>query len=191
MNRSVNSDVDATMLATQYFESILYQIQNSALNFQIQLSPFGAGISLKKSFTKDKKGTVVIPSLPLPFQRISSKSNDVEILTRKNLELEDKLFSLKNEFAAAVDDCAAAQAAVEVCTIEKNKLENEIKLLKNNIEDQDEPVINSQERNEMNTPASNSNPVRLVITPLPHIPSPPPTIRCSMFRISTLTAQPT
>ena len=54
--------INTTMLATQNFNAILEQIQSSCLNFQIQLSPFSAIISLKKSFIKDKCGNLVLPS---------------------------------------------------------------------------------------------------------------------------------
>ena len=44
------------MIATKSFENILHQIQQSSLNFHIQLSPFSAEISLKKSLIKDLNG---------------------------------------------------------------------------------------------------------------------------------------
>ena len=56
------SDSYAT-LASNTFDFILEQIKNSSLNFQIQLSPFSAYISLKKSLVKDRSG---VPQLPSP-----------------------------------------------------------------------------------------------------------------------------
>ena len=45
---------DATMVADEAFNLVLEQIRNSKLNFQLQMSPFSAWISLKKSFIKNK-----------------------------------------------------------------------------------------------------------------------------------------
>ena len=55
------SDSDLTMLAATSFNGILNLIQNSCLNFQVQLSPYSALISLKKSFVKDKEGSLILP----------------------------------------------------------------------------------------------------------------------------------
>ena len=50
-------------LASNTFDFILEQIKNSSLNFQLQLSPFSAYISLKKSLVKDKNGVPQLPKL--------------------------------------------------------------------------------------------------------------------------------
>ena len=55
----INSDIN--MLAANSFNSILNHIQNSSLNYQLQLSPFSALVSIKKSFIKDKSGQTVLP----------------------------------------------------------------------------------------------------------------------------------
>ena len=63
-----SSDSDVTQhssMAGDIFDEILSSIKNSKLNFQLQLSPFTAYISLKKSFVRDKSGKVVVPSEPL------------------------------------------------------------------------------------------------------------------------------
>ena len=61
MENSAVSDLSPTMIAEQTFDSILQQVQNSNLNFQLQLSPFSANISLKKSPIKDQ-ARVPVPS---------------------------------------------------------------------------------------------------------------------------------
>ena len=53
---------DATMAASIAFNKILQQVQSSSLNFHLQLSPFSAVISLKKSLVKDKAGCYLLPS---------------------------------------------------------------------------------------------------------------------------------
>ena len=50
------TDSDVAMLADEKFQNILHQINDSKLNYCIQLSPFTACISIKKSFIKDKDG---------------------------------------------------------------------------------------------------------------------------------------
>ena len=65
----ITSDIShPTMLAKQSFDHILEQVQNSCLNFQMQVSPFSAVVSIKKSFIKDKSGKFHVPPLP----RVSS-----------------------------------------------------------------------------------------------------------------------
>ena len=53
-----------TMLAKQSFDHILEQVQNSCLNFQIQVSPFSAVVSIKKSLIKNKSGKFHVPTVP-------------------------------------------------------------------------------------------------------------------------------
>ena len=52
------------MEASQIYENILNQIQMSSLNFKLELSPFSAVISLKKSFIRDKSGNTLHSSSP-------------------------------------------------------------------------------------------------------------------------------
>ena len=61
-NMAQNSITDLTMLATTTFDSVISQIQDSCLNFTIQLTPFSALISLRKTFVKDKSGLPLLPS---------------------------------------------------------------------------------------------------------------------------------
>ena len=51
------------LLADQTFNNILDKIQKSNLNFQLQVSPFSAFISLKKSIVKDRSGSFLLPPL--------------------------------------------------------------------------------------------------------------------------------
>ena len=77
------------MVAERTFHSIIQQIQCSNLNFQLQMSPFTANISLKKSPVTDKSCT------PAP---LSSNFLSTYTVTKENLELEKKL-------ANALDEC--------------------------------------------------------------------------------------
>ena len=51
------------MLVNETFHHILEEVQNSSLNFQLQVSPFSAIISLKKSFIKDKSGNLLMSQI--------------------------------------------------------------------------------------------------------------------------------
>ena len=81
------SDVDSTMAAAIAFNNIVNLVQSSNLNFKLQLSPFSANISLKKTLVKDKSG---FPSLP-PHVDILGSAAEVADLASKKLKLENEL----------------------------------------------------------------------------------------------------
>ena len=109
---SNNSDLklNPAMAAASVFDSIVRQIQLSNLNFKLQLSPFAAEISLKKTPAKNKWG---IP-LPVPndisFVTIpgDSDSDNSAALAAKNAELENELIDIKNKYTKAVEDSETA-----------------------------------------------------------------------------------
>ena len=98
MGQEIDSDNDATMLASNAFHGILSQIQSSNLNFHLQISPFAALISLKKTLVKDKSGTYLRP--PTPVLRNEAFEN---ILAR-NRELEKNILDLKKNYEKAAND---------------------------------------------------------------------------------------
>ena len=55
------TDSDATMIATKSFSSIIDKVQSSGLNFSLQMSPFSALISVRKTLVRDKHGSYIIP----------------------------------------------------------------------------------------------------------------------------------
>ena len=55
------------MAANTTFSSILNEIQLSNLNFTIQMTPYAAYITLKKTVQKDMNGTLATPAPPLLF----------------------------------------------------------------------------------------------------------------------------
>ena len=109
MQEIINSDSDLklTMLASQTFDNILEEIQNSCLNFQLQISPFSAMISLKKSYIKDRSGNPLLPTKQLNNKSRSSKDY-IEALVAKNYELETKLNCLQIDHKNLVDECSEA-----------------------------------------------------------------------------------
>ena len=122
MENSAVSDLSPTMIAEQTFDSILQQVQNSNLNFQLQLSPFSANISLKKSPIKNQAG---VPILSQGFLPGAYSASVIAALTARNLSLEGELRSLRNDYAKAIDDCVASCDKSE-------KLEAEVQSLRDN-----------------------------------------------------------
>ena len=124
MEQAADSDKYSTntMCATEVFNSILSQIQISNLNFQLQLSPFSAQISLRKSFVKDRTGAFLLPPL---------QPSNIPDLVNKNLELKNDLTNLRNKYEKLVNDCdhayIEAVSVKEELTIENENLREIIK----------------------------------------------------------------
>ena len=127
------------MVASRTFSSILQQIQSSNLNYQLQISPFSATISLKKTPIKDKYGAPLLPPpqcppKPAPMPLCPSTSStaatccasdaDLAALAAKNLQLEKDLVTLRGDYDNSVSDCVAAHQRInslENICIEKTK----------------------------------------------------------------------
>ena len=58
-------DSDVTMAVNATFNSIVHQVQQSNLNFIMNMTPYGAYIALKKSTLVDINGVQTFPSPPL------------------------------------------------------------------------------------------------------------------------------
>ena len=134
-----NSDSNPTMLASKAFDSVLEQIKNSCLNFHIQLSPFSAIISLKRSFIRDKSGNLLLPPIcPDPSEVVD-----------QNLNLEKDETVLKKMHEEAVRDCKDAHGIIEslknTLKEEKVKLDeatDEIENLTNSLKKRDSEISN-------------------------------------------------
>ena len=110
------------MAANRTFDRILDQIKNSNLNFHLQISPFSAVISLKKSPVKDRSGTPILtPQANLPPSTVT----EIAELASKNLQLEKDLFGLREDFAKCVDDHEDANNTIR--SLENQLLMKQIK----------------------------------------------------------------
>ena len=92
-----DSDQNSAMMASNTFDRLLREIQSSNLNFQLQVSPFSAQISLKKSLVRERDGTYrhpVLPSISSPCKRQS------ELDYRKELD------KLRHDYEEVNNDCA-------------------------------------------------------------------------------------
>ena len=109
MEQTNDSDLNPAMLASIAFETIIDKIRNSNLNFQLQLSPFSAQISLKKSLVIEKTG---VPRLPRAVNHSvfsnSSLDSEISAFATKNMHLESELGNLRAEYDRAVNDCEEA-----------------------------------------------------------------------------------
>ena len=112
------------MLALNTFEYIIDQIRSSNLNFQLQMSPFSAQISLKRSFVKEKAdiSRLPTPSVQHDLNKTSLESS-VAALTTKNLQLEKDLDTIKSNYAQSVDDCQEAYEKIRL--LENEPIKNE------------------------------------------------------------------
>ena len=120
MDEYQDSDRNLAMLASNAFENIIDQIRTSNLNFQLQMSPFSACISLKRSLVKEKSGAFLLP--PAAPESPSSES-EIAALAKKNLELENKLVEMNEKYARAVNDCLKVTLKLE--EHEKNNIKKE------------------------------------------------------------------
>ena len=100
------------MIANKIFNDILKQIQDSGLNFQLQVSPFGAMISLKKSLVKDEKGNIINPSSSLISGILYNKENMADLPT-KNVVLQNDRDST-DDVPKAVDVDVKIKNAVKI-----------------------------------------------------------------------------
>ena len=124
-DESVSSDfITTTMLASHSFNAVLELVQTSCLNFQIQVSPFSAIISLKKSFIKDKCGNLVLP----PDRRIQSENMKNEPV----VDAPTENTTVKNE--------AKENAHIESLQLELNKLVIENKKYEEKVREQEEEI---------------------------------------------------
>ena len=135
MDQSHFSDLNPTMIASRTFHSIIQQIQSSNLNFQLQLSPFSANISLKKSPLKDKFGVTA------PLMAIN---NEVASLKSKTVKLENDTFMKRTQSKEDEEGTSEALQELNIKSEIVKNLQLEIRELKkvnenfrSTIEDQD------------------------------------------------------
>ena len=125
MERKSVSDRKQTMMASRVFNNILNNIQSSNLNFCLQLSPYSANISLRKSFLTDKSGNVLLPDQVFPAE---TTDDDIAALVSKNFRLEQENSTLKKYLKNSVDDCQNAYKKLKYMQVVESELVNQIKL---------------------------------------------------------------
>jgi chromosome segregation ATPase len=81
-------------------------------NSLLQMSPFSALISLKKSPVTDKAGAPLLPQVQLSRSSQNSEAT-IAALAAKNLQLEADLRSLRKEHTDCVEDCEGAYRRIK------------------------------------------------------------------------------
>ena len=89
------------MAANTTFTSILNEIQLSNLNFTINMTPFAAYITLKKTLQKDLDGTLAVPAPPLLFLLQQSQQQALELQV-ENSALKSTVDNLEKNYDALV-----------------------------------------------------------------------------------------
>ena len=105
------------MAASEMFDIIISQILRSSLNFRLQVSPYSAVISLKKSLVKDQFETPILKS---SFKNESgvypcSESSEAKF---KIQTLEAELYSLKQTYGKVQSKLADSYETID--SLEKN-----------------------------------------------------------------------
>ena len=151
MNRKLEETITSdfrnpTMLAIETFDGVLEHVRNSCLNFSMQVSPFSAVISIKKSLIKDKTGQLLLPS-PRP-----ATSENIQEMIDKNKKLERDVITLTQLYEDSVNQCENAYEVIKFKELKeqeaeaKVKVENEehlakeIKYLRDALNDRDDEI---------------------------------------------------
>ena len=129
------------MAANTTFNSILNEIQLSNLNFKIQMTPFAAIITLKKTALKDKNGLLAKPSPPILFLLQNAQQMIVNIqeednylkATLINCEADiEESNQVKNEkmieFEKACEDLSESRTRNKEILKFANQLENKLEM---------------------------------------------------------------
>ena len=113
------------MDASKAFKDILQQIESSNLNFKLEISPFSAVISLKKSFIRDKSGNL-LSSNPSETPALHRLDEENQILSTKISQNESDFQSLKYEYEKAVYDCEEAYKVIHNLEFRNEQLHSKI-----------------------------------------------------------------
>ena len=139
MKLSTDSDINPnpTMLASNVFEAIIDKIRYSNLNFQIQMSPFSAIVSLKKSFITNKSGIPLLPPpdmLALNGLPMSNLQADNAVLAAKNLQLEKDYARVVIERNEAHERITSLELELNKCLIKEEEDDTTQSCLKDTLE---------------------------------------------------------
>ena len=138
---------ELTMATNTTFTSILNEIQCSNLNFSIQITPFAAYITLKKSVQKDLNGDFATPS-PSIHVRLQQAQQEI-------LQLQNENNQLKSDIAILVQKCENSElehAYLENKHVEISKNVEALTALKEKLHDK--LVVTEKENSKKQTEVS-------------------------------------
>ena len=104
---------DLKMAVDATFSSIINEIQLSNLNFSLQITPFSAYITLKKSVIKDQNGNQAVPSPPILFV-LQQAQQTIQELREENEQLKIKCDATEKKNDILVNDKATVVEALAV-----------------------------------------------------------------------------
>ena len=96
------------------------------LDKHLQISPFSAVISLKKSFLRDKSGAIRLT--PASSKYSAATPEITAALAAKNLQLEKDIENLRNDFQFTIADCESAYQKIKVLEDQLNHAGNLIRI---------------------------------------------------------------
>ena len=126
MIETTDSDFNPTMAAYKTFDQILECVKSSNLNFCLQLSPFSANISIKKTAVKDKSGVPLTPRLHVPDLRDKHDLEKIELIKKVN-DLEMVNSDLQLRLTQSIRDGDQAHETIR-------QLENNLNIKQENID---------------------------------------------------------
>ena len=135
MEERITSDkINPAMFATETFYHLLEQVQKSGLNFHLQVSPFSAVISVKKSFITDKSGKLIMPA---------PRNENVKGIIDRNEKLEMDVKTLTKLHEDALKDCENAYETIKSLEKKQNELMEKVEETKIIKEKDSEAEINN------------------------------------------------
>ena len=109
----MNQITDLKMAVDATFSSIINEIQLSNLNFSLQITPFTAYITLKKSVIKDQNGNQAVPSPPILFV-LQQAQHTIQELREANEQLKIKCDAIEKKNDILVNEKATVVEALDV-----------------------------------------------------------------------------
>ena len=144
----MDSDSELKMAIDTTFNYIINEVQLSKLNFNVNVTPFSAYITLKKSTIADKYGNQSLPSPPLSKllenslqDKLAAEKNIVELRTAlvkcekycEELIIENK--SLQDQLGSVTELLINAEASNSISKTEVELKEKEVLALKCELKD--------------------------------------------------------
>ena len=101
MMKNTDSDFNPTMAACIAFENC---VKTSNLNFCLQLSPFSANISIKKTLVKDKAGFYISQPAAEDSSLLLEQNLKNKELAKKVIDLESTVYHLRLRLEESVSE---------------------------------------------------------------------------------------
>ena len=132
----MSSITDLTMALNSTYGAILNQIQLSNLNFSINMTPFAAYITLKKSVQKDLHGVPSTPSPPVLYilqqEHCALQAENDELKVTSEI-LKNKLDDVENQNVGLLKEVESKNTIVDVLKANNKTLNRKVDVLENEL----------------------------------------------------------